>query len=289
MMRGAVEGRFAETLAAVHQQFTHILILRKQGEEEVAARIEVTDNEDFKTSMRLADYLAADGALTAPAHLVRFGRDGDAILSFEAERERRLNGALAGIEAVSDPNLARIIGGARAPRRAYGDWLQGRLADVQACSEQASCERGGLVTGLLSLMEQTLVHAYLHHRAENGAAADLAWRVCGASMMHLTALARLFPEVVTEPGGFEVPDRRFGGAEAVLVEADKALARECAAAARERGRAGDGRLAKLCERIAEDCDAIAGRSAEAPLVLGLGDSRMFDRFEKGRAMAALNP
>ena len=66
----------AGQLAAVSQHFLHILQLRKAGEQDLAARINEVDQEDFKNAMLIIDLMIAhDMPIVVAEHRISPGAD----------------------------------------------------------------------------------------------------------------------------------------------------------------------------------------------------------------------
>ena len=241
-------------LTAVNQQFTHVLALREWGEAEIAARIMEVDMIDFPNAMRILDTLIASGApLDLAPQSFAPGRDVTGILLSEQTMERRLCAALAETR-VSDRRARALVATAREPRQAYARWLAERLSEGEpgtAAGAEANPGTADLVAHLIAMIEQTLVHAFVHRHAGDVAGADAAWAASGAAMMQLTALVRLFAAERSVPAPGTFPSLHIAVRPQAAAQSDRRLAamvaEEATRAARELDRDA---LADLCRRIA---------------------------------------
>ena len=171
-------------MTAVNQQFTHILSLRARGDHETAARIEQIDNVDFVNAMRIIDHLVGSGIPIElkPDHYVT-GCFRTSMLCAEQAMEIRMAAALEAV-ACEAAVFDRLVAPAQAPRADYARWLFGELETAQ--HEEAEGKRFGketfdLCAHALALMEQALVHAFVHRHADNQRAADASWATSGAA------------------------------------------------------------------------------------------------------------
>ena len=247
-------------LDATNHQFTHILVLQHRGQETEAARITEIDNIDFVNAMRIVDHLVAGGSpFTLDEPVFAPGADLPAILQAEKASEKRLLTALE--RAVELDGEARALAEtARAPRADYAQWLQRQSAvaggTTMATTTPASMQT--LVACLVTLVEQTLIHACVEWRGERPAAADAAWISSGAAMMHLTRLVRLFAKQSAVPSAGACPAADLRHRPGDTLAADRALARKCAEASRRA--AGDCEhpaITRYCGQIANSCEAFA--------------------------------
>lgn len=242
-------------LTAVNQQFTHVLALRAWGEEEIAARIMDVDMVDFPNAMRILDTLIATGQPLdlAPDSFVP-GSNVWGILLAEQAMERRLSEAIAGAR-VTGQRAQALVATAQKPREAYALWLTDRLSDGGpdgTAEPRTDADTADLVAHLIAMIEQTLVHAFIHRHAGDVEGADAAWAASGGAMMQLTEMVRLFAaqESVPAPGVFPAMHIALRSEEAV--EADRRLAALCAEeAARVAGHSAEDAIADLCRRIAD--------------------------------------
>lgn len=243
-------------LTAVNQQFIHVLALREWGEAQTAERIMEVDRVDFPNAMRILNYLVETGAPLdlAPDPFVP-GNSVREILRAEQAIERRLCAALNGGQ-VTDPRARALLATAQEPRQAYAEWLAERLSDgVPEGAAKAETDAGtaDIVAHLITMVEQTLAHAFVHWHAGKAENADAAWAASGGAMMQLTEMVRLYAawRCVPAPGSFPAlhiavrpeetfePDRRLA---ALVAEQADRVARRSAQDA----------LVDLCRRIADD-------------------------------------
>jgi bacterioferritin (cytochrome b1) len=181
-------------LTAVNQQFIHVLALREWGEADIAARIMEVDRVDFPNAMRILDFLVGSGApLELAPDCFEPGCDVTGILRAERVVERRLSAAIAGARVVGQrPQF--LLATAQEPRQAYAEWLDKRLSDGapnDAATPRTDTGAADLVAHLIAMVEQTLVHAFVHRHAGEIDNADAAWAASGGAMMQLTEMVRL--------------------------------------------------------------------------------------------------
>ena len=244
-------------MTAVHQQFIHVLALRQWGDHETAARIMEVDKIDFPNAMQIIDYLVET---ETPIGLVsdRFtpGADYRNILLAEQAMERRLVAAIAKAECADDRARA-LIAAAKRPREAYATWLDDHLKGAnrdQAVAALGGLETTGVIAHLFAMIEQSMVHAFVHWHSGEPDNADAAWATSGAAMMHMTEFVRLFAahRTVPIPGNFPVLQLASEPAEAL--DFDRQLAKRCAdQTAAASGRCEETAIANLCDKIVDHC------------------------------------
>jgi bacterioferritin (cytochrome b1) len=244
-------------LTAVNQQFIHVLALREWGDDETAERIMDVDYVDFPNAMRIIDYLVETGTPIAIGS-GRFtpGTDRRSILLAEQAMERQLSAAI-GNAVCADDRARALISTAQGPREAYAAWLTDRLNGASHSVSDATLtgtETSGLVAHLITLIEQAMVHAFMHRHGGDRAGADGAWASSGAAMMHLTELVQFFAAHRTVPIPGEIPAPRIAGEPAEAFDLDCQLAASCAdEAAMAAAGCEEIALANLCRKIAERC------------------------------------
>ncbi len=240
-------------LAAVKQHFTHVLILEARGDKANAASINDIDSIDLPNAMQVVEHLVAQAQ---PFELCRTKAellqsmpmpgfsDADIIAS-----ERRLEGALGqaierclqSARASSDETVRGLMTKSLEPRPAYAgrltDWeneigqgnaVPSRLTDAQS----QWIDR--LFATMMVVIDQTMVHAFVHRHSGETEKAGMAWEVSGAAMMQATALTKGLaarglaanPAVaVKRDGAVPHPRMAFTSVEAEI--ADRELAAHC--------------------------------------------------------------
>ena len=218
-------------LDATNQQFVHILALKLQGELEAAKRITEIDDVDFVNSMRIIDYLVATKTpITLPAGVCEPGMNYLSMLISERAMETRIGEAIDGCGKFGD-RAQGFIETARAPRQAYASWLDASIAEASSGAREQSpfvSITADLSAQLLTLIEQSMIHAFVHWHAGDTVAADAAWATSGAAMMHMTRLVQLFAKLpgVPVPGACPAPDIQNNADD--TLDADRNLAQLCA-------------------------------------------------------------
>jgi bacterioferritin (cytochrome b1) len=242
-------------MTAVHQQFIHVLALREWGEKETAARIMQVDYVDFSNAMRIIDYIVETGT---PIDLApdRFapGTDLRGILLAEQAMEQRLSAAIARA-ACDDERAQALVASAQGPRQAYSAWLTDHLNELDpddAREPPANSDTAGLVAHLITMIEQAMVHAFVHWRGGDAQGADAKWATSGGAMMHLAEFTRLFAAQRSAPIPGDIPRLQTAVRPEETLDLDRRLAGLCAdeAAAAAGGRDRNA-VTDLCREIAD--------------------------------------
>ena len=246
-------------LDATNHQFTHILALKQWGYDAAAARITEIDDIDFVNAMRIIDYLVSRGKpFTLRNPEFNPGSDLQSILQAEQSSETRLLAALGKVEHL-DSTARAFADGARAPRDAYASWLDQEIASIGPESTPGAIPVAALhdlVAQLITLIEQTLIHAYVEWRGGCEAAADVAWLSSGAAMMHLTRLVNLCAKLPSVPVASRCPAPDIQHRPGETLAADLDLARHCTQTAREAAEACEyPGIARYCRTVANSYQA----------------------------------
>ncbi|MFQ5566650.1 MAG: hypothetical protein ACE5EU_09835 [Paracoccaceae bacterium] len=249
-------------MTAVNQQFIHVLALRDWGHNETAERIMAVDRVDYPNAMRIIDHLVQTGApVVLASERPTPGASHGGILAAERALERRFLAVIDSAVCTGDRARA-LIAAARAPREGYAAWLAEQLdgpgADEAAPAEAPFPETGGVLAHLIVMIEQALVHAFVHwHRGDAGVA-DAAWATSGAAMMQATELVRLFAARQAMPRPGEMPALEIAGEPAVALDLDRRLAGRCATEAAAAAEACDNaEVAGLCGTIADHASRLS--------------------------------
>ena len=270
-------------LTAVNQQFIHVLALRDWGYSDAAERIMEVDYVDFPNAMRIIDYLVQQELpVSVDSERPALGTSYRGILSAELAFEQRL---LAAIEeaACSSGRGCALLSAARAPRQAYAAWLEGQLdgaVEDEPVKDVLFPQSFGVFAHLIALIEQTLVHAFVHRHQGEVESADAAWATCGAAMMQATEFVHLFTAQGTLPLPGEIPALRLAGQSAAAQEFDRGLSDSCAREAAAAAKAcDDTAIADLCRKIAAYCSRLsAWKTGEAHPARG-DNPAVFSSFE----------
>ncbi len=274
-----------QLLVAVSQQFLHMLRLRRLGHPDMVARVKVVDDLDFPNAMQIIDFLMKMGApVTVGPHLIapaRFTRD---ILQTELAFEQGFQAFLQTLEFQSGGAQEKLAQ-AKAPREAYRSWLAETLGHTppDPDAQFPVPEKPRLFPVLLQLMEQSLLHAFANWHEDMVEEASTSWQISGAAMLYLRALSDFCGSDNHEAGGIKIPGTAVVDT-IVRFDAEIRLVQESAEAARELAETSEDRkLAKLCLKVAEDCDRVVGTRNGAPIEANLGRSSVFGDFSDTRA------
>lgn len=213
-------------MTAVDQQFIHVLALRQWGDDETAERIMRIDRVNFPNAMRIIDYLvetktpiAIGSASCTP------GTSYKDILLSEQTIERQLSAAIEKA-ACPDDRAQALISAVAEPREAYAAWLTDRLSGAnhgESGATFAGTGTAGVVAHLIALIEQTMVHAFVHWHGDDPDSADAAWASSGAAMMDMTEMVHLFAAFRTVPVPGEFPALHISDAAAEALDFDLSL------------------------------------------------------------------
>lgn len=242
-------------LDATNQQFAHILALREWGRKEAAARIAEVDDIDFVNAMRIIDQLVGSGVSIslAPAEF-NPGTDYASILRAEQAMETKLIAVLERFPAVQSA-ANQLVVAARKPRTAYARWLVDNIAETRSATPDhcAAAEvLEGLVAQLITMIEQSMIHAFVEWHGDNKPAADSAWASSGAAMMQLTRLVRLCATLPGVPKGGSCPAANICNQPGATLAADLELAQSCALEADNASlRCDHPGIARYCSSIGE--------------------------------------
>jgi len=242
-------------LDATNQQFVHILALGLWGEKEAVKRITEVDDVDFSNAMRIIDYLLATNTpISLPAGGFVPGTDYASILVAEREMEVRMAAALDKTGGL-DEKARYLIEAARSPRDAYADWLDRGISSATRADREptpVNSATADLGAHLLTLIEQSMIHAFVQWHAGDKLAANAAWATSGAAMMHMTRLVQLFARLpdVPIPGACPVPVIENRAAD--TLDADRNLAQRCSQQALDAASCCEhGAIARFCTGTAE--------------------------------------
>ena len=272
-----------QELDAVNQQFVHILALKAWAEKDAVERITQVDNIDFPNAMRIIDYLVGNELpLDLEPSAFSPGQDRASVLLAEREIETRISRALDAADA-ADEHEARLLDAARGPRRAYLEWLDEQIGKAPADAVEPppdAAATAAVVAPLITLLELSMVHAFVHWHAGERQAADAAWMTSGAAMMHLTRLVRTFARLpgIPYPGECPPPGIRQSASDALQSEQQIAslCEREASAAAQ---RCADKSVAGACGLIGSFCAEFANWKPTNPHPAAATNPQCFQSFE----------
>ena len=272
-----------QELTAVNQQFFHILALREWGDQDTAARIAQVDNIDFPNAMRIINYLVSTetpfslgGAEFSP------GTDYHSILKSEQAIEQRVLVAIENTET-ANAQEAKLVRSAMEPRGDYIKWLEERLNVVTVDDSKplsVGQETAAIVACLVSLSEQSMVHAFIHWHSGEIDAADDAWSTSGAAMMHLTEFVRLFAKLPSIPFPSACPALDIQGSVEKALDADRQLALLCSKeASSASAKCSDESVSELCEKIASYCSELSNWDSDTTHPAESTNPTAFQSFE----------
>ena len=193
-------------LAVVQQHFIHVLMLRAWNEDAGAARISSIDAVDLPNAMRIVDYVVSAGYVPTLASdrrklVANMPGAGDSPKAVYAAEER-LDGELKDVLTSVERELRQyernvpieFVSTPLESRAAYQNWLRQQLelpcdgVKPGELGEPAKLSLDSLFANLMVMIDQTLVHAFIHWHGGEFGLADSVWEMCGAAMMHAAGI-----------------------------------------------------------------------------------------------------
>ena len=234
--------------------------------------------------MQIMDRLVSErrGLVVTP-HMVSPGACIASVLSAEARMEHAISDVLEKATVVESASGHALLDRCRAPRQAYQIWLKSQPhRATKAESELASRKAvSALVRELLTLMEQTMLDAFCFWHETDPEAANASWRVSGAAMMYLTALARLSGSSVPDNGleiGITKTEPRLD-----RLRRERQLVERCVKTASSAAYCcPDPEMTKTLETIANDCETLVDLRNNPAASLKLGNADGFRDFRNAR-------
>ena len=261
-------------LAAVQQHFIHVLMLRAWNEEAVADRSTSIDAVDLPNAMRIVDHVVSTGYLptlasdhrTSAGNMPRPGGSLNAVYAAEMRLDCRLTDVLTSVERELTPYGGNVpielVSIPLESRTSYQDWLRQQLehpCDGVKPGELADPAKLGLdslFANLMVMINQTLVHAFVHWHRGTCDLANSVWEMSGAAMMHAAgivkalALRHVAPDPARAALQGEVALPCVAAAPSDALANDHLLAERCFAAARRAAiTQQEADLAATCDRI----------------------------------------
>lgn len=205
----------------------------------------------------------------------------------ELQIEERVADVLAGVR-VTDPSAVARRDRAAAARKAYRGWLAQRLDgsvavaddDIDTDTEPIMAE---FLAHLVALVEQPMLHAFFLWHGGNPSAADNAWRLSGAAMLYGTAIVRHGASQGRVPTPATIPAVGMATSAEDAFDRDISLVTTCMDLGRRAAEAqADDATARLCVRIANDCQLISDMKMDQTFPAQFGRSQVFESFAATR-------
>ena len=261
-------------LAAVQQHFIHVLMLRAWNEEAISDRITSIDAVDLPNAMRIVDHVVSTGHLptlasdhrTLAGIMPNPGGSPTSVHAAEMQMDRRLGDVLTSVERELAPYAGSVpielVSIPLEGRSSYQDWLRQQLehpcdgVKPGELADPAKLDLDSLFANLMVMINQTLVHAFVHWHRGTCNLADSVWEISGAAMMHAAgivkalALRHVAPDPARAALQGEVALPCVAAAPSDALANDHLLAKRCFAAARRAAiTQQEADLAATCDRI----------------------------------------
>ena len=256
-------------MTAVNQQFTHILALRSWGHRDVADRIAEVDDIDFPNAMKIIQFIVEKGITTVALDCEAFlpGHDLGSVLAAEQRMEYRFDSVIAEC-SFTDNRLKDLLATAAMPRSDYVSWLEQMCLEHPPATEihdPFATETAALTGMLFTVMEQSLIHSFVHRHNGNPEFADAAWHTSGAAMMQLTRLVALYSAEQSAIVFGDMPSMLIQGETDGALEADGSLAAHCAAlASQAASNTSHPRIRRFCDNTANYYSALSDFRGHTP-------------------------
>ena len=149
----------------------------------------MVDDIDFPNAMKVVDYLVENRApIEIAGDTFQPGYDLPSAMAAEAEMESRMGRIIENC-SFKNPRLSGLLEVARGPRSEYSRWLEAQLGELgpgEGSNPEFAMDVAELHGHLLTVIEQAMVHAFVHFHHGRNELADAAWHTSGAAMMQLT-------------------------------------------------------------------------------------------------------
>jgi hypothetical protein len=169
------------------------------------------------------------------------------------------------------------------PRGNYTKWLEQRLNAVTVDDSKplsVGQETAATVACLISLAEQSMVHAFFHWHSGEIDAADDAWATSGAAMVQLTEFVRLFAKLPGVPFPGVCPSLDIQGSVEKALDADRKLALLCSKeASSASAKCSEESVSELCGKIAGYCSELSNWDSHTPHPAESTNPAAFQSFE----------
>jgi bacterioferritin (cytochrome b1) len=239
-------------MMAVKQHFIHVLILEAWGDAETAAGITAIDSIDLPNAMRIVDFIASEHAVPELSgdrqSLVRnmpvAGATYEGIFAAARAAERRLIDVLKTsqrtLSTLEAHDKAHLVREPLAARESYQQWMARQAAKGLASgssslrlSQSELLTLNALFAHLMVVIEQGIVHSFVHLHSGQEEFARMAWEISGAAMMQAADITKLLAQSHAAPpvgeavlaGMVALP--RVGSTSADAMMLDQALAQRC--------------------------------------------------------------
>ncbi len=239
-------------LTAVQQHFIHVLTLKAWGDEATANGITAIDEIDLPNAMRIADLIVSIGAVpelcrdhtSLAEHMPAPGASYEGIFAAERQLEAKLidvlQSAKHALTKAETREVAHLVLDPLVPRARYEQWLQQQTMasptpyeSSPRPSESAPPRLNALFAHLMVVIEQGLIHSFVHWHGGRKKFADAAWSMSGAAMMQATQITNCLASHHSAPApagavaAYPVQLPRIGHTSQEALMFDRAIAEWC--------------------------------------------------------------
>lgn len=239
-------------LTAVQQHFIHVLTLKAWGDDATAKGITAIDEIDLPNAMRIVDLVVSIGAVpelcrdhaSLAEHMPAPGASYDGIFAAERQLEAKLidvlQSAQNALTRAETREVAHLVLNPLAPRARYEQWIQQQTITTATAhgssprpSESAPPSLNALFAHLMVVIEQGLIHSFVHWHGGSKKFADAAWSMSGAAMLQATQITNILAShrCAPSPAGavvaYSVQLPRIGHTSQDALMFDRAIAGRC--------------------------------------------------------------
>lgn len=239
-------------LTAVQQHFIHVLTLKAWGDEATAKGITAIDEIDLPNALRIVDFIVSIGAvpelcrdhISLAEHMPAPGASYEEIFAAERRLEAKLidvlQSAKNALAKAETREVAHLVLNPLVPRARYEQWIQQQTTAIpkpyessQRPSECAPPSLNAVFAHLMVVIEQGLIHSFVHWHGGRKMFADAAWSMSGAAMMQATQITNRLAShhCAPAPAGavvaYSVQLPRIGHTSQEALVLDRAIAERC--------------------------------------------------------------
>jgi bacterioferritin (cytochrome b1) len=239
-------------LTAVQQHFIHVLTLKAWGDVATAKGITAIDEIDLPNAMRIADLIVSIGAVpelcrdhtSLAEHMPAPGSSYEGIFAAERQLEAKLidvlQSARNALTKAETREVAHLVLNPLVPRDRYEQWIQQQTMTSHTPhesspgpSESAPPSLNALFAHLMVVIEQGLIHSFVHWHGGRKKSADAAWSMSGAAMMQATQFTNCLASHHSAPSpagavlAYSVQLPRIGHTSQEALMFDRAIAERC--------------------------------------------------------------
>lgn len=247
-------------LSAVQQHFMHVLMLEVWGMPSLASKIADVDAIDLPNTLRIVDAIVQEGLLPVSdvvvisneAGMPALGATLNEVLHVELSLDQSLESVLkdaAGEIAETSTPVSSLIQTPLNVRADYQSWLRRNIEIHNAELDDCGTDKHPTIPGISNLFEvlsllinQTIIHSFVHWHVGDRVLADRTWFASGIAMMQTAKLTKRLAALNMTAG--PIPRREAGTTPCISLASSSGVAV-----------VNDMRIMRACRDRAEVCRA----------------------------------